>query len=134
MTPVEKYINLLCMSLVDDYKHYSIKSCFQSIQNAVMENNKSHVDYYQDRINEQRNGENLYEYIVESGKKYHKVIMVTCSGNRSVHCFVDKNNGDVYKAASWSKPARGVRYNLLNDQSREDCLMRSDWSGSYLYK
>lgn len=99
-----------------------------------MEDDQSHVDYFQDRINELRNDENLYEYIVESGKKYHKVVMVTCGGNRSVHCFVDKNTGDVYKAASWSKPAKGIRYNLLDEQSREECLMRSDWSGCYLYK
>jgi hypothetical protein len=35
------------------------------------------------------------------------------------HAFVDMNDGSVYKSASWSAPAKGVRYNLMDDKSRE---------------
>jgi hypothetical protein len=42
--------------------------------------------------------------------------------------------GDCYKPASYKAPAKGIRYNLLDDKSREEMLGRADWCGSYLYK
>jgi len=72
-------------------------------------------------------------YIAEGGRKYHKLIMETDSGSRSVHAFVDKKSGEVYKAASWKAPAKIVRYNLLEIASREECFSRADWAGGYLY-
>src|SRR6478736_2862452 len=33
---------------------------------------------------------------------------------RSAHCFIDRTNGDVLKAAGWSKPAKGARGNIFN--------------------
>jgi hypothetical protein len=74
-----------------------------------------------------------YKFYIEEGRKYHKLIMETESGSRSVHCFVDKKTGEVYKSASWKTPAKGVRYNLLSIESREECFARADWSGGYLY-
>ena len=69
-------------------------------------------------------------FTVEEGCKYLKIVMST-SGNRSVHAFVDRITGDVYKAASWKAPAKGVRYNLLKDP--ETCYRKADWAGGYLY-
>ena len=43
------------------------------------------------------------------GKKYYKVIRDT-----SVFCFVNKENGDVLKAASWAAPAKHARGNLFD--------------------
>ncbi|WAX23031.1 hypothetical protein [Synechococcus phage S-M1] len=74
-----------------------------------------------------------YKFYIESGRKYHKLIMETNGNSRSVHAFVDKNSGAVYKAASWKAPAKGIRFNLLDDNSREECFARCDWSGGYLY-
>ncbi len=73
-----------------------------------------------------------YEFVIEEGKKYYKVIMIA-NGSRSVHCFVDKQTGDVYKSASWKSPAKGIRYNLLDAVSREKCYRSLDWAGRYLY-
>ena len=73
-------------------------------------------------------------YIEEGGRKYHKLIMETESGSRSVHAFVDKKTGEVYKPASFKAPAKHVRYNLLSIESREECFERADWAGGYLYK
>ena len=67
-----------------------------------------------------------YNVTVKKGKKYFKVIT-----ENSVHCFVDINNGNVYKPASWNKPAAIVRYNLLDNP--QDCYNKCDWSGGYLY-
>lgn len=68
-----------------------------------------------------------------SGRKYHKIYM-TINGRRdSIHAFIDKTNGYVYKPASLKAPAKGVRYNLLVISEREEMLERCDWAGSYLY-
>ena len=74
-----------------------------------------------------------YDYIFESGNKYHKVIMIDSAGGRSVHAFVDKKTGSVLKSASWKAPAKGERYNLLIIKDREYLLKNAGWSGSYLY-
>ena len=74
-----------------------------------------------------------YKFYIESGRKYHKVIMETNRGSRSVHAFVDKKTGEVYKPASFKAPAKIVRYRLLEIASREQCFARADWAGGYLY-
>lgn len=75
-----------------------------------------------------------YDFIIESGRKYHKMVMVTNSGDRSVHCFIDKKTGDVLKAESWKSPSKGVRYNLLDEYSREKCYDECGWTTHYLYR
>ena len=81
-----------------------------------------------------RGGHTLdYKFYIESGRKYHRIIMETEAGSRSIHAFVDKKTGDVYKPASFKAPAKIVRYNLLRIESREQCFERADWAGSYLY-
>jgi hypothetical protein len=52
---------------------------------------------------------------------------------RSVHAFIDKKTGSVYKAASWRGPAKGSRYDLRLIADREWLLENADWSGGYLY-
>tara|TARA_R100001463_G_scaffold105634_1_gene160154 strand:+ start:227 stop:553 length:327 start_codon:yes stop_codon:yes gene_type:complete len=67
-----------------------------------------------------------YNVEIKKGRKYYKIIT-----DNSVHAFVDVNNGDVYKPASWNKPAKHVRFNLLQDP--QDCFNKVTWSGGYLY-
>jgi phage-related protein len=74
-----------------------------------------------------------YQYIIESGRKYHKIVMVDSAGGRSVHAFVDRKTGELYKSASWKAPAKGVRYDLRLIEQREWLLENADWAGSYLY-
>jgi len=74
-----------------------------------------------------------YDYIIESGRKYHKIVMIDCGGSRSVHAFVNRKTGEVYKSASWKSPAKGVRYDLRIIEQREWLLQNADWAGSYLY-
>ena len=79
-----------------------------------------------------------YKFVIESGRKYHKIIMVVPNHNRppsrSVHAFVDMKTGDVYKAASFKAPAKGIRFNLCIISDREWLLANADWAGGYLYK
>ena len=91
------------------------------------------VDYHKEQIDKLCMGEGVDEYTYVKGKKYAKIIHVS-HGQRSAHAFVDLTNGDVYKSATWSAPAKGVRYNLMDEKSCEDMYKRADWAGSYLYK
>ena len=79
------------------------------------------------------NGRN-YSYALISGRKYHKVMQCVDGQTESVHAFIDKKTGEVYKAASYKAPAKGVRFNLLIIQEREFVLENCDWAGGYLYR
>ena len=74
-----------------------------------------------------------YKFYIESGRKYHKVVMECENGSRSVHAFVDKKTGEVYKPASFKAPAKHVRYDLCLISHREWLLENADWAGGYLY-
>ena len=63
-------------------------------------------------------------------KKYTKIIK-TSNGQDSVHAFLYNQTLDVYKAANWAAPAKGKRFNLLEDFDR--ILEMCDPSGGYLY-
>lgn len=74
----------------------------------------------------------LPDYVIDEGKKYYKIVMQ--DNQRSVHAFVNKSNGDVYKSASWKAPVRDARYNLLLDDARAVLFNSVDPFGGYLYK
>ena len=74
-----------------------------------------------------------YSYALISGRKYHKVMQCVDGQTESVHCFIDRKTGSIYKAASIKAPAKGERYNLLLIKDREWLLENADWAGSYLY-
>jgi len=75
-----------------------------------------------------------YGYELNSdGRKYHKIYM-TINGKRdSIHAFIDKKTGEVYKPANTKAPAKHVRYNMLSITSREEMFEKCDWAGGYLY-
>ena len=75
-----------------------------------------------------------YSYALISGRKYHKVMQCVDGQTESVHAFIDKKSGEVYKAASYKAPAKGVRFNLLIIKEREFVLENCDWAGGYLYR
>ena len=68
---------------------------------------------------------------IKEGRKYIKISMI--NNQESVHAFIDRKTGDVFKPASWRGPAKIARYNLLDDASYQKCLSRADWAGGYLY-
>jgi hypothetical protein len=82
-----------------------------------------------------RYGDMTFE--INKGNKYYKIMEVTssmgCITSRSVHAFVSRQTGAVYKPAGWKSPAKHVRYNLLDDASYAKCLEQADWAGGYLY-
>ena len=123
---VTKWTLMLCDALKQNYIDYSIKSHNRSVERGES------VDYHQKQINELKNGVCDYDFTFESGRKYHKIIM-NDGTQRSVHAFVDKKTGQIYKSASWKSPAKGVRYDLRIIEQREWLLQNADWASSYLY-
>jgi hypothetical protein len=119
---------LLIEALKDNYRQYSIRGHQRSIERF-----DATPGYHQQKIDELKSGKCDIDYQVETGKKYHKVIFVDGGGHRSVHCFIDKQTGQIYKSASWKAPAKGVRYDLRLIKDREYLLENADWSGGYLY-
>ena len=125
---VYKNTLLLIEALKDNYRQYSIRGHQRSVERF-----DATPGYHQQKIDELKSGKCDIDYQVETGKKYHKVIFVDGGGNRSVHCFIDKNTGGVFKSASWRSPAKGERYNLLLIKDREWLFENADWSSGYLY-
>jgi hypothetical protein len=118
----------LIEALKDNYRQYAIRGHQRSAERGES------VEYHLRCIDELKNGKTDVDYEIETGKKYHKVIMITSGFSRSVHCFIDKQTGEVYKSASWKSPAKGVRYDLRLIADREYLLKNADWSSGYLYK
>ena len=70
-------------------------------------------------------------FTMEFGRKYIKVIQ----DNTSVHAFIDKKTGEVYKPAGWKSPAKIVRYDLrlISHRAKLHDPKYTDWAGGYLY-
>ena len=126
---IEEWSEMLCIALEHNYIDEAIR------RQKFFATNNGEKEFHEKQIEKIRNGES-YKFIMETGRKYHKIVMITDGGNRSVHAFVDKKTGEVYKPASYKAPAKGVRYNLLIIKEREWVLnpANCDWSGGYLYR
>ena len=144
---IEDSVVKYCETLEENFKQYSIDSYKRNIENpsSVTEGYKS---YYEEQLEKIEKGTaNLYRFVYKTGKKFHKVYFLEyrekCDYyNRpagyesgSVHCFVDKNTGEVYKPASWKAPAKHVRYDLRLIQDREFLFNPNNisWAGGHLY-
>ena len=65
------------------------------------------------------------EYEVKPGKRFDKIVR-----ENSVYCFVEKGTGDIYKAATFRAPAKGVRANIFD----KDSFKKADMYGRWLYR
>ena len=123
-----------CKSLEENYKQHHVRS---------METFTS--DYAKKQLEDVKNGTaNLMKFVIRTGRKYHKIIQQDFDTFRdrneyrdgSVHAFVDKNTGEVYKPASWKSPhTKYVRYDLrvINDRAKLHDPNFTGWAGGYLY-
>ena len=127
MNKVEHYSVMLCDALYMSMKAWTLRLHESAAANG------DNVDYHINKIEEINEKGVDHEYYLESGRKYYKLIHKD-SISRSVHCFINKTTGDVLKSASWNAPAKGVRYNLMDDNSRELCYSKCDPFGGYLYQ
>ena len=102
----------------------------RSIPEMVLDWTEELVTRLQEDYDRQyKNSSQPCKFSITSGRKYHKIL----DRKGSVHCFVNKQTGEVFKPASWNAPAQHVRYDLrvINDRNR--CFENADWAGSYLY-
>jgi hypothetical protein len=51
-------------------------------------------------------------FTIKQSRKFIKIIRGT-----SVHCFIERETGNVLKAASWKAPAKGTRGNIFNEDN-----------------
>ena len=138
---VQKYAEQLCETLTDARAGWmkSIRTNKDTLNPCWTDENgdykpEDHPDYF--------------TFII--GKRYLKVVVMEYKDDAqydrindapagyvaaSVHAFIDKKTGDVFKAAAWSAPAKGVRYNILTQT--ETVLKRAGNDGGfggYLYR
>ena len=123
-----KYTEMLCEALEQNFLEQSIKRA------KFLMPSSDNPQYWADRIEDYKAGKDVYKFSIVTGRKYHKIVQTCCDGSKSVHAFVDKNTGELYKAASWKAPAKDVRFDLRIIEQREWVLENCDWAGGYLYK
>ena len=128
-TEVHDYVLQLADRLEAQYKEYHVRmiSTFTS-------------EYARQQMESIKNGTaNLMRFNVIEGRKYWKIFSYEYNDRLeeykqgSINAFINKQTGEVFKPASYNKPAKHVRYNLLDEDSRANCLLRADWAGGYLY-
>ena len=123
-----KYTQMLCEALEQNFLEQSIKRA------QFLMPSSDNPQYWEERIEDYKAGKDVYKFSIVTGRKYHKIVQTCSDGSQSVHAFVDKKTGELYKAASWKAPAKGVRFDLRIISQREDVLENCDWAGGYLYK
>ena len=64
----------------------------------------------------------------ETGK-----VTTTKDTKGSIHCFVDKNTGDIYKPASWKAPYTKGNNAVRGSIYDEKCYEKTDVYGGWLY-
>jgi len=132
-TEVEDYVLQLADRLEAQYKEYHVKSLTQFTS-----------EWANKELESVKNGTaNLMRFVVTKGRKYFKITSHEYDTFQdrneyregSVHAFVDKNTGEVYKPASYNSPAKHVRYDLriINDRVKLHDPRYTGWAGGYLY-
>ena len=125
---VLQWTEKLCRALEQDYMNYALRTCMDNQERVPSE-------YMQERIREIEQDNGGMKFFIEKGRKYYKVCMLWKGTQEdvSVHCFVDRSNGDVYKAAGWKKPAKHVRFRMSDDLDRARLYNVCEWAGGHLY-
>ena len=133
-TFLRRYVDDYCKALDENFKQDTIRSLEHNLKRDP------ECTYSAEQLVKIMQGKaNLDKFRYYEGKKYIKVVREEYDEREdrwrdtTVHSFVDKKTGDVYKPASWKAPAKHVRYNLLDENSRNLCLNRANWAGGYLY-
>jgi len=134
---VLEWTEQLCESLAENYKQYHVRTLKGNLSG-------NYPEYAQQQLDELENGTaKLMRFRIQNGKKYYKIIQQSFDTfenlneyrDGSVHAFVDKNTGEVYKPAGWAKPAKHVRYDMriINERNYIHNPVNCDWAGGYLY-
>ena len=139
-TFIKSYVEDYAKAITENYRRYHIRTL-----NGNLSGN--YPEYAREQLDAIENGTaNLMKFKVYSGKRYYKIVQQEFEtweksrnygkyADHSVHCFVDKETGDVYKPASWSAPAKHIRFSFQNVEDLKFLLNPDNvgWAGGYLY-
>ena len=136
-TRVAGWVQTYADTITKNYRDYHIRTLKGNLSG-------NYPEYAREQLDEIENGTaKLMYFKVNTGKKYYKIVQMNFDTfqNRneyregSVHAFVDKKTGQVYKPASWQAPAKHVRFDLRIIREREFLFNsnNTDWAGGYLY-
>ena len=139
-TFIKSYVEDYAKAITENYRRYHIRTL-----NGNLHGN--YPEYAREQLDAIENGTaNLMWFKVYSGKRYYKIVQQEFETwekskyyghyrDGSVHAFVDKKTGQVYKPASWQAPAKHVRFDLRIIKEREFLFNSNNtgWSVGYLY-
>ena len=139
-TFIKSYVNDYADAITENYRRYHIRTLKGNLHG-------NYPEYARKQLDAIENGTaNLMKFVVKTGKRYYKIVQQEFETwekskyygqyrDGSVHCFVDKETGDVFKAASWSAPAKHIRFTFQNVDHLKFLLNPDNvgWAGGYLY-
>jgi len=136
-TRVAGWVQTYADTITKNYREYHIRTLKGNLSG-------NYPEYAREQLDAIENGTaNLMKFKVKTGKKFYKIVQMEFDTfqNRneyregSVHAFVDKKTGQVYKPASWQAPAKHVRFDLRIIREREFLFNSNNtgWAGGYLY-
>ena len=139
-TRVADWTQTYADTITENYRQYHVRT---------LEGNLSgkYPEYAREQLDAIENGTaNLMWFKVYSGKRYWKIVQQqfeTWEGSKyygqyrdaSVHAFVDKKTGQIYKPAGWAKPAKHVRFDMriISERNFVHNPNNTGWAGGYLY-
>ena len=134
---VAGWVQTYADTITKNYRDYHIRTLKGNLSG-------NYPEYAREQLDAIENGTaNLMYFKVNTGKKYYKIVQMEFDTFQdrneyragSVHAFVDKQTGQVYKPASWQSPAKHVRYDLRIIREREFLFNSNNtgWAGGYLY-
>ena len=136
-TRVAGWVQTYADTITKNYRDYHIRTLKGNLSG-------NYPEYAREQLDEIENGTaKLMYFKIKTGKKFYKIVQMNFDTfqNRneyregSVHAFVDKKTGQVYKPASWQAPAKHVRFDLRIIKEREFLFNSNNtgWAGGYLY-
>jgi len=134
---VAGWVQTYADTITKNYRDYHIRTLKGNLSG-------NYPEYAREQLDAIENGTaNLMYFKIKTGKKYYKIVQMEFDTFQdrneyregSVHAFVDKQTGQVYKPASWQAPAKHVRYDLRIIKEREFLFNSNNtgWAGGYLY-
>ena len=133
---LNRYVDDYCKALNENYKQDTIRSLEHNLQRDP------DCTYSANQLVKIMQGKaNLDRFRYSEGKKYLKVTREEYDEktgywrDTTVHAFIDKKTGDVFKPASWKAPAKHVRFTFQKPEDIRFLLnpINVGWAGGYLY-
>ena len=139
-TFVKSYVDDYANAITENYRIYHLETLTGNLSG-------NYPEYAREQLDAIENGTaNLMKFVVKTGKRYYKIVQQEFETwekskyygqyrDGSVHAFVDKETGDVYKPASWAAPAKHIRFTFQNVDHLKFLLNPKNvgWAGGYLY-